>query len=81
MPIDANDILVSYDVCSLFTNVPLDETIDIIANKDFTKDWFNKPHNLNIKKSELVDLLNAASKDQLFHLEGQLYTQMNGVAV
>lgn len=30
-----DDLLVSYDVTSLFTNVPLDETIEIVATKAF----------------------------------------------
>ncbi|KAL9970673.1 hypothetical protein ACROYT_G023083 [Oculina patagonica] len=33
--VDENDVLVSYDVTSLFTNVPLQETIEIIAEKAF----------------------------------------------
>ena len=36
-----DDILVSYDVTALFTNVPLYETIQILVNKAFTDDWFN----------------------------------------
>ena len=32
------DILVSYDVTALFTNVPLSETIDILVDKAFTND-------------------------------------------
>jgi len=35
------DILVSYDVSSLFTNVPLDETIQLLANRAFTNNWLN----------------------------------------
>ena len=30
-PMNEEDILVSYDVTALFTNVPLSETIDILA--------------------------------------------------
>lgn len=33
--IDENDILVSYDVISLFTNLPLQEITEIIAEKAF----------------------------------------------
>ena len=40
--INADEILVSYDVCSLFTNVPVDETINLLADKAFKKNWFNK---------------------------------------
>ena len=44
MKIDKQDILESYDVSSLFTNVPVDETIKILAEKAFKDDWFNKPY-------------------------------------
>ena len=79
--IDANDILVSYDVSSLFTNVPLEDTIQILADKAFTNNWFNSTHNLNISRSDLVDLLRAATKDQLFQFNGALYEQIDGVAM
>lgn len=38
LEIGENDILVSYDVMFLFTNVPLQETIAIIAEKAFVND-------------------------------------------
>ena len=38
LEINSGDILVSYDVTSPFTNVPLDETIQILADKTFTDD-------------------------------------------
>ena len=41
-------ILVSYDVTSHFTNIPLQETIDIAINR-----IFNHNPNLNITKKEL----------------------------
>ena len=68
MKIDEHDILVSYDVSSLFTNLPVDETIEIA----FKGDWFNKAYDLNITKIELVELLEVATKNQLFQLEGNL---------
>ena len=43
--------LVFYDVTSLFTNIPLQETIDIAINL-----IFNHNHNLNITKKELKKL-------------------------
>jgi len=48
MKIDEQDILVSYDVSSLFTNVPVDETIEILAEKAFKDNWFNKECDFNI---------------------------------
>ena len=76
-----NDIIVSYDVTSLFTNVPLDETISLLAEKAFTNNWFNTTYNLNITKSGLIELLTIATKDQLFQFNGELYEQSEGVAM
>ena len=39
LDLNEDDILVSYDVSALFTNVPLEETIQILANKAFTRNW------------------------------------------
>lgn len=75
------EILVSYDVTSLFTNVPLEETIQILAEKAFAQDWFNETHSLNISKADLIDLLRAATKNQLFQFDGALYEQTDGVAM
>jgi len=68
MKIDEQDILVSYDVSPLFTNVPVDKTIEILAEKAFTDDWFNKEYDLNITKTDLIELLETATKNQLFQL-------------
>ena len=57
-----NRFLISYDVCSLFTSIPLKETIDIAAHLSFD-------HNLglNITKTELKKLFQfAASGTYLF---------------
>ena len=74
-------MLVSFDVSSLFTNVTLEETIHILADKAFKNDWFNVTHGLNLSKQDLVDLLKGATKDQLFLFNGQLYEQTDGVAM
>ena len=81
MEIANGDILVSYDVSSLFTNVPLDETIEILANRAFTNNWFNVTYDLNLTKMDLVDLLKVATKEQLFQFNGALYEQTDGVAM
>ena len=81
MEIANGDILDSYDVSSLFTNVPLDETIEILANRAFTNNWFNVTYDLNLTKMDLVDLLRVATKEQLFQFNGALYEQTDGVAM
>ena len=52
--------LVSYDVTSLFTNIPLQETIDIAINL-----IFNHNANLNITKKELKKLFLSAIRHRL----------------
>ena len=37
MEVDYHSILVSYDVTSLFTTVPVDETIQILAEKEIKR--------------------------------------------
>ena len=81
LKINNGELLVSYDVTSLFSNVPLDETIQILADKAFADDWFNKNTKLNLTKADLVDLLKAATKNQLFQFDGSLYEQIDGVAM
>ena len=76
-----DEILVSYDVSSLFTNVPVDETIEILVEKAFHREWFNSSYNLALKGSDLRALLNIAVKNQLFQLDGKLYEQIDGVAM
>ena len=68
MEIDGHGILVSYDVWSLFANVPVDETIE----KAFKGYWFNKAYDLNITKIELIELLEVATKNQPFQFEENL---------
>ena len=75
------EVLVSYDVSSLFTNVPVDETIETIAERAFENDWFNREYDLNITKLDLMELLRIATKNPLFQFEGKLYEQVDGVAM
>ena len=81
MEISDRDILVSYDVSALFTNVPVDETIGILARKAFQDDWFNKEYNLNITETDVIELLEVSTKNQLFQFQGILYEQVDGVAM
>ena len=67
--------LVSYDVTSLFTNIPLQETIDIAINP-----IFNHNLNLNITKKELKKrFLFATSHTHFFN--GKFYNKIDGVAM
>ena len=37
-----------YHITPLFTNVPLDETIHILADKAFKDNWFNTTYNMRL---------------------------------
>ena len=50
-------------------------------NRAFTNNWFNTTHNLDLTKTDLVDLLSVATKGQLFQFAGALYEQTDGVAM
>ena len=66
----------SLDVCSLFTNVPLDETIDIALNKLHS---LSDPPTL--PRSVLQKLLEFATKKIHFLFDGHYYDQIDGVAI
>ena len=66
--------LVSYDVTSLFTNISLQETIDIAINL-----IFNHNSNLNITKKELKNFSFLLHRRLLFF--GKFYNQIHRVVV
>jgi len=68
-------------VSALFTNVPLKETIDILVDKAFEGDWFNKTHSMQLQKHQLIEPLEIPTTNQLFQLNGELYEQTNGIAM
>jgi len=53
----------------------------MIAEKAFVNNWFNEAHKLNITQPDLIQLLEVATKNQLFQFDGKLYEQTDGVAV
>ena len=67
----------SLDVDSLFTNIPLDETIDVCANLLFE----NTDIVEGFTKSEPKQLLCLATKESYFIFSGLLYKQTDGVAM
>ena len=55
--------------------------IQSFANRAFKNNWFNTTYDLNLTKTDLVDLLSVATKGQLFKFNGPLYEQTDGVAM
>ena len=41
--------------CVAQVTLPVDETIESIAERAFENDWFNKEHDLNITKQALIE--------------------------
>ncbi len=73
----SKDKLVSYDVVSLFTNVPLKDTIDIICDTIYDKDTNDKPP---MPKHILKRLLVIATGGLFLH-NGKLYKTIDGVTM
>ena len=70
--------MVSYDVCSLFTNVPLSETIEIILNKLFpTPSSLFNGFNLGAFRR----LLELAVMDTHFLFNKKVFKQIDGMAM
>ena len=70
----------SIDVSSLFTNIPLDETINIILDQLYP----NKDAKLlykGVKRLTLKRALEWCLKDNTFIFHGRLYKQIDGVAM
>ena len=72
----SKNIHVSYDVTSLFTNIQLQETIDIAI-----KLIFNHNPNLSISRKELKKLFPFPTSQTHFIYNSKFYNQMDGVAI
>ena len=73
---DTNKFLISYDVCSLFTSIPLKETIDIAVDL-----LFEHNPNFKITNNELRKLFDFATSGTHFLFDGSFYDQIDGVAM
>ena len=69
-----DNFLVWCDVCSLFTSIPLQETIEIAVELIFE----NNPQ-LKVTKRELKQLFNFATSVSHFIFNGSFYDQIDGV--
>ena len=69
--------MASLDVESLFTSIPLEETINICVDN-----LYNDSENLpNILKHDFRNLLNIATKESFFTFNNKYYKQVNSVAI
>jgi len=68
----------SYDIKSLYTNVPINETIELIINNIYTDSTilFNGFNEVQFRK-----LLNLTLNDTYFKFDGCIYKQIDGLAM
>ena len=77
--ISPNGLMASLDVESLFTNIPLNETIDIIIDCCYNHPHIRKP---KIPKNLLRELLILCTSNAPFrHINGKLFYQKEGIAM
>ena len=69
--------MVSFDVKSLFTNVPLETTIHIILRRIYT----NNELTTSLTKKEMKERLLLCIKNVHFTFNAQNYIQVDGVAM
>ena len=71
-----NKYLTSFDVVSLYTNIPLNETIELAVDVIKRND-----QKLNISRTELRQLFEFATAETHFLFEGKIFDQIDGVAM
>lgn len=77
LKVSKNHEMVSFDVSNLFTNVPLDFTINLILEKVYDK----KVLQTKLKREELKELLEICTKEMHFTFDGKIYRQSDGVCM
>ena len=69
--------MASFDVESLFTNIPLQETIDLCVDLLFN----NKPNIDKFTKTDFHELLTVTLSESLILFNNEYYKQIDGVAM
>ena len=69
--------MTSFDITSLFTNIPIDDTINIILDQLFSStQWFH-----GFSREQFKDFLNLAVKNCHSIFNGKFYDQIEVVAM
>ena len=72
----SNKFMILFNVCCLFTSIPIKETIDIAVNL-----IFDKYPDLKTTRQELKKLFEFAASGIHVHFDGSFYDQSDGVAM
>ena len=79
LTVEEDEILVSFDVTSLYTNVPIKETLNII--KDLLEEDRNLKEKTKIPSKELLEIVEFLLIKTWFLYNGEFYKQTDGVAM
>jgi hypothetical protein len=77
--VEAEETLVSFDVTSLFTNVPTDDAVDVIHRKLTEEEDLVERTPLSAQK--ITELLQLCLKSNYFSYNGEFYEQRQGAAM
>ena len=73
--------MISFDVSSLFINIPLDDTVNIILDSLFSEINTITSNGCSFNRAHFKKLLEFAVKDNNFIFNNQLYEQIDGVVM
>ena len=68
----------SFDICSLFTNIPLEETINLCLDALYRDDFIKQPP---VPETLLKKMLLKATTEVEFSFNEDMYRQVDGVAM
>jgi len=75
---NVDKVMLSFDVESLFTNIPTLETIDIILRSVYTR---NRKYFHGLNKEELKKLLIVCTQESHFQFNNEFFDQIDGVSM
>ena len=77
--LEANETIVSFDVVSLFTSIPVQFALEIIKRKLYESDEWKR--HTNSQETEIVKLLKFVLNNSYFKFNGSHYHQVSGCAM
>ena len=78
--VEAEEALVSFDITSLFTNVPIDEAVDVIHRK-LTEEEEDLVEWTPLPAERIAELLQLCLKSTYFSYNSEFYEQRKGAAI
>ena len=78
-PVEDDEIMVSFDVTSLYTNIPIIDTLNIIKDHVHSDDQFTG--RTAIRQDKFLDLVNLVLTTTWCTFKSQFYQQTDGVAM